>query len=322
MVSRYISDCQKETCFAAPLGAPFVLVVDDDPMNVKFFEALLKKEGFSTGTASNGFEALESVKEKKPDLILLDVMMPEVGGFEVTRQLKKDTKTRNIPIVLITALDSPEDKSLGMAAGADEFLNKPVNKAELLARVRSLLKLKVCREQLACRLKSEKKETNLDGADLPVDDPASSARILLVDDNPKDIGLFKLYFAKEPYRFVVAETGEEAISICRREPVDLVLLDLMLPGLDGFDVCRQLRKDDRTRNIQVLMVSSQTDLDSKLKGIDLGADEFLIKPLNREELVVRTRALLKKKRYMDRLLSRLETALGASITDDLTEFYN
>lgn len=104
--------------------------------------------------------------------------------------------------------------------------------------------------------------------------------------------------------------------------MDLVLLDLMLPGLDGFGVCRRLKGDDGTRNIQIMMVSSQNDLDCKLKGLDLGADEFLIKPVDRQELAVRIRGLVKKKRYMDRLVSRLETALSASITDDLTELYN
>jgi two-component system cell cycle response regulator len=321
-VSRYVSGDQKETFPPAPVGTPLVLVVDDEPMNIKLLETMLKMEDFSTVSASNGSEALESVKRKKPDLILMDVMMPGVGGFDVTRQLKADPKTRKIPIVLVTALGSPDDKFQGMAAGADEFLNKPVNRVELIARVKSLLNLKAYREQLSCRLKSEKKAMNFDGTNLPVDDQSPVASILLVEDNPKDMDLLKLYLADQPYRFVGARTGEKAIAICRREPVDLVLLDLMLPDLDGFDVCRQLRADDRTRNIQILMVSSQNDLDSKLKGLDLGADEFLTKPINREELVIRTRALLKKKHYLDRLLSRLETALSVSITDGLTELYN
>lgn len=258
-VSQYMAADKTGIYSPSLMGKPSILVLDDEPMNIKLLDAMLKQESFFTRTASNGAEALESVKNNMPDLVLLDVMMPEIGGFEVTRQLKKDPKTRNIPIILITALNSDDDKSRGMAAGADEFLNKPVNKAELIARVNSLLNLKVYREQLSCRLKSEKKIADFDGTSLPCDGRKQIAHLLLVDDNYRDMDLFKLHLENQPYRFSVAETGEKAMSICRREPVDLILLDLMLPGLDGFDVCRQLKDDETTRSIQILMVSSRSN---------------------------------------------------------------
>ena len=119
-----------------------VLVVDDSPLNVKLLCQLLGREGYTVSTAQDGDEALNLVAKEQPDLILLDVMMPGKNGYEVCRSLKQDPATRLIPVVLITALHDTHDKLQGLAAGADDFVTKPVNTAELRARVRSLLRLK------------------------------------------------------------------------------------------------------------------------------------------------------------------------------------
>lgn len=300
---------------------PTILIVDDDPLNVKLLKTLLSTE-YRTMTACDGAEALEKVNDSPPDLILLDIMMPKVNGYEVTRRIKNDPQTRNIPIILITALGGAEDKALGSEAGADEFLNKPVNKAELKARVKSLIKLKVYQEQLSSRIQSEEELVTLIDDDGAPGNNAELPTILLVEDCQKDINLFKLYLAQQPFRLMTVSSGEAALSTCLRESIDLVLLDLFLPGLDGFDVCRRLKEGEQTRNIQVVMVSSHQDLESKLKGLELGADEFLMKPVNKDELAVRIRSLVKKKLYLDTLLSRVETAMNAAITDKLTGLYN
>jgi len=321
-VSKHISNGNGKPHKAKSIGKPAILIVDDDPMNVKFLNTLLTKEGFHTETAYDGIEALEKIRENPPEMILLDIMMPGIDGYQVTQKLKGDPSTHNIPIILITALDGAADKARGMEAGADEFLNKPVNKTELIARVKSLLKLKIYQEQLSNRIQSEQEMLNPAVCIPSGQDEEALANILLVEDSHKDLDLFRIYLEKQPYRLSMVQTGEEAIALCRKGSVDLVLLDLLLPGLDGFDVCRHLKEDNQTRNIQILMVSSQNDLESKLKGIKLGADDFLIKPVNREELVVRIRAQVKKKRYLDQLVTRFESAMSAAITDKLTELYN
>ncbi len=119
-----------------------ILVVDDEIRNVKLLEAQLLPRGYDVVTASNGEEALRKVAEERPDLILLDVMMPVLDGFSVCERLKSDAVTRLIPVVIMTALGAVEDRVRGIEAGADDFLTKPVNRDELLARIRTSLRLK------------------------------------------------------------------------------------------------------------------------------------------------------------------------------------
>lgn len=119
-----------------------ILIVDDEPFNVDYLEQELQDLGYQTVSAANGEEALEQVAVAAPDLILLDVMMPIMDGFTVCRILKSNDDTRLIPIVSMTALDGIEERIKGIGVGADDFLTKPVNQRELLARVQTALKLK------------------------------------------------------------------------------------------------------------------------------------------------------------------------------------
>jgi diguanylate cyclase (GGDEF)-like protein len=126
-----------------------ILIVDDEPKNRNLLEALLKPEGYLTITASNGANALAITTEKLPDLILLDVMMPDMNGYDITVKLKTNPATRNIPIIILSALDDRSSKLAGLNAGAEDFLTKPIDRIELWARVRSLLRLKECYDSLA-----------------------------------------------------------------------------------------------------------------------------------------------------------------------------
>src|SRR2546422_55738 len=128
-----------------------ILVVDDVPANVKLLEARLSAEYFDVLTASNGAEALDLCSRSECDIILLDVMMPDIDGFEVCRRLKSNPATHFIPVVMITALDSPADRVRGLEAGADDFLTKPVSDIVLIARVRSLTRLKMMTDELRMR---------------------------------------------------------------------------------------------------------------------------------------------------------------------------
>ncbi len=128
-------------------------VVDDVPANIKLLEAKLANEYYDV-TAKDGFEAIEQTKTKNPDLILLDVMMPGIDGFETCRRLKADPDVSHIPVVMVTALSEPSDRVAGLEAGADDFITKPINDTALFARVRSLVRIKVLIDELRLRDKS------------------------------------------------------------------------------------------------------------------------------------------------------------------------
>ncbi len=125
-----------------------VLVVDDNPANRRLLEARLNAEYFDVLTASNGTEAIEICQNTQCDIVLLDVMMPDMDGFEVCRRLRSHQATAHLPIIMVTALDQPSDRVRGLEAGADDFLTKPVDEVHLVARVRSLSRLKVVIDEM------------------------------------------------------------------------------------------------------------------------------------------------------------------------------
>jgi two-component system cell cycle response regulator len=227
-------------------GKPRILIVDDDPLNIKLLKNKLPAGKYETLSASNGGEAFQIAVNDLPDLILLDVMMPDMDGFAVSRLLKENSHTREIPIILVTALDGLDDKIKGLETGADEFLTKPVNTIELLSRINSLLRLKQYRERLTLRGQSKNRlfpsvepPERLDGSPQP-------HKILLVEDDEKDSRIFKGILASQGYELEMVKTGEEALNRLTRESFDLILLDVLLPGLDGFEICRLLKNDKQT----------------------------------------------------------------------------
>ena len=301
---------------------PKILIVDDDPLNVKLLAAKLPAKTYDILKAFDGKEALEKVEAESPDLILLDVMMPGIDGYQVTRKLKNNPQTRDIPVVLVTALDGTDDKIKGLEVGADEFLNKPVNSAELTTRVKSFLRLRSYQQQLKSRSQTEQLFTKPEETEAYLQASSEVASILLVEDNDRDIRLIQGYLKNEDYRISLSRNGEDTISRVSGEKFDLILLDILLPGMDGFEICRRLKESPPTSDIQIVVITCLQDLDSKLRGLELGVDDFLVKPINPHELKARLNALLKKKRYLDRLHVNYETALHYAITDRRTGLYN
>ena len=299
-----------------------VLIVDDEPLNVKLLMSKLPADQFEVIPACSGQEALSLAVRENPDLILLDIMMPDMDGYEVSHRLKTNPDTDGIPIILVTALDGPEDKIRGFEAGADEFLNKPVNAVELLTRMNSLLKLRRYREQLLARTMPEKGFAEGPVLEVPAAGPALPAKILLVEDDGQDASMMQNMLAGESYHLETVKTGEEALERVQQERFDLVLLDVLLPGQDGFEVCRQLKGLHQTQDMQIVLITCLPDLENKVRGVELGADDYLIKPVNIRELKARMKVLIKKKRCLDQLRSNYEQALNSASYDGLTGLHN
>src|SRR6202048_4731607 len=161
-----------------------ILVVDDIPANVKLLEARLTAEYFDVTTAMSGTEALAICERAQCDIVLLDVMMPEMDGFETCRRLKANPLTHHVPVVMVTALDQPSDRVRGLDAGADDFLTKPVSDVALIARVRSLVRLKMVTDELRMRAVTSLEVGIRDPINAAVADTGKNGKILLVDDRP------------------------------------------------------------------------------------------------------------------------------------------
>src|SRR3954463_2162759 len=159
-----------------------VLVVDDILANVRLLEARLSAEYFDVITAMSGSEAIEICERSQCDIILLDVMMPGMDGFEVCRHLKSSPVTAHIPVVMVTALDQPSDRVRGLEVGADDFLTKPVNDIALLARVRSLVRLKMAADELRMRAVTSREIGINDPEMAALSETGRGGRVLLVDD--------------------------------------------------------------------------------------------------------------------------------------------
>src|SRR5450631_604897 len=159
-----------------------VLVVDDILSNVKLLEAKLTAEYFEVITAFNGLECLSKMEVGAPDIVLLDVMMPGMDGFEVCRRIKSNPKTAHVPVVMVTALDQPSDRVAGLDAGADDFLTKPVSDLVLIARVRSLTRLKMMTDELRMRAVTSREIGLENPAWEAVGDTGRGAHVLIVDD--------------------------------------------------------------------------------------------------------------------------------------------
>ena len=278
-----------------------ILIIDDEPKNVKLLEAQLPQDLYEITRAYNGVEGLQKVSHNPPDLILLDIMMPGMDGFEVTRKLKNDPDFKYIPVILITAFGGIENKIKGLIAGADEFLNKPVQRVELLARIRSLIHIKELQEQFSSRsqVKGLYKGGSEDQESLGVS--SILQKVLVAEDDVVEARLIRQYLNELPLDLEFTSNGTDALARMQKDSIDLILLDIMLPGLTGFEICYQSKKGDQTRNTQILVTTSLSDLQSKAKLFELGADDILIKPINAYELTVRVKTLLKKKIYLDEL---------------------
>jgi two-component system, cell cycle response regulator len=298
-----------------------VLVVDDVPANVKLLEARLTAEYFDVAVASNGADALAICQRGHCDLVLLDVMMPDMDGFEVCRRLKADPATHHIPVVMVTALDQTSDRIMGLQAGADDFLIKPVSDVALIARVRSLVRLKMVTDELRLRALTSKEIGISDPVSAAIADNGRGGRVLLVDDRQASFERIASVLCEE-HTVDIAQNAQEALFHAVEGDYDLLVVSLSADHFDGLRLCSQVRSLDRTRNISILVVSDGEDNTRLVRGLEIGINDFVVRPIDKNELLARARTQVRKKRFSARLRDSVQLSLELAITDALTGLYN
>jgi two-component system cell cycle response regulator len=298
-----------------------VLIVDDIPTNVRLLEARLTAEYYEVLTASSGAQALEICQTQNVDIILLDVMMPEMDGFEVCRRLKADPKTHHLPVLMITALDQPSDRVQGLDAGADDFLSKPVDDTQLMARVKSLVRLKSLTDELRARA--------LTGQQIAIEDAlramdsisANGGNILIIDTDQRHAERIKGYLAADHTVDILTEPADAVFQVTGAS-YELALVSMSLNDFDPLRVCSQVRTVDHSRNLPIILMADAGDKPRVVRALDLGVNDFINRPVDRNELMARVRTQIRRHRYAMELRESVNNTMALAVTDELTGLYN
>ena len=247
--------------------AKTVMIVEDNELNMKLFHDLLEAHGYQTVGTRNGIEALDLARKHRPDLILMDIQLPEVSGLEVTKWLKEDPELQGHP-----------------GGRGHRVRHEGRRGAHPRGRLRGLsveadLGRQVHRDHPSFPWQRLRRSS-------------MTARVLVVDDIPANVKLLEARLSAEYFDVVTAMSGAEALTICERAECDIVLLDVMMPDMDGFEVCRRLKANPATHHIPVVMVTALDQPSDRVRGLEAGADDFLTKPVSDVALIARVRSLV------------------------------
>src|SRR5262245_37289285 len=295
-----------------------VLVVDDIFANVKLLEARLSAEYFDVLTAYSGREALAVLEAERIDVVLLDVMMSAMNGFEVCRRIKGASKTMHVPVVMVTALDQASERVRGLEAGADDFLTKPVDDIALITRVKNLARLKALSDEMLLRPATSADLLHGGGSTVTAN---VAGRILLVEDRARVVQ--KLLSCLAPRNAIDVEVDLQAALLrLSHEAYDLLIVSLGLANADGLRLCGQVRSLERTRHLPMIVLVEVGEDARLLRALDMGVNDYLTRPIDRSELAARVRTQIKRKRHCDYLRDRFEESVELAATDALTGLNN
>jgi two-component system cell cycle response regulator len=295
-----------------------ILVVDDIEANVRLLEAKLSSEYYEVEIAFDGVTALAMAAANPPDIVLLDVMMPGMDGFQVCRRLKDEPATRHVPVVLVTALDGRADRIQGLESGADDFLTKPIDDVMLFARVASLTRLKLVIDELRQREASGRRIGVIAGVASRLG--GGGGRVLIVDDNERQAQRIMAELAIEHRPMI--ESDIEKAMLAAHSRVDLVVLNTLAKSFDGLRFAAGLRSDDATRHLPILAIVDPEERKKLVKALEIGVSDVIARPIDPQELAARARTQIKRKRYTDFLRQNLDHSLELAVTDPLTGLHN
>ncbi len=328
-----------------------ILVIDDDLITLDLMQSTLNVAGYNAVIEAVPEKAFHFLEQNHVDLILLDILMPKMDGFQLCSILKSKPDYENIPVIFLTALADQESMSNSFEVGAVDFITKPFAISELLARINVYLHLSEnnnglnihTRNPLICTNCSNiwdnkswlevteyltqyskvvintelcptcESETNYPEAPttqtpLNQDSNGKQSEILIIDDHIESIELLGQILVKNNYKVLSAESGKKVLSLIKVKQPDLILLDIMMPEMDGYEVCKELKSNTLTKDIPVIFLTAKAESDALTKGFRVGANDFITKPFLINEVLARVRAQIEFKRLKD-LLNQQESSI-------------
>jgi two-component system cell cycle response regulator len=273
-----------------------ILVVDDEEGNRELLEAIFLAEGYTVSLAEDGPSALLKVSAERPDLILLDLLMPGMAGLEVCRRLKADPATVSVPIIVVTAVGQVTAKETLLTSGADDFVTKPIQSEDLRVRVRAMLQVRSIRQDLdrtLCYLRAlegerDDKHQAVRAPRTPETPPTAveptAATVLLVDDDPLSREFYGAVLTDHGFVVITAASGEEALALASAPVVEAVLLDIVIPATSGLEILETLHA--RRPELGVIMLTSHPTSQHAINALKLGALDFLVKGLDPDLVVL------------------------------------
>ncbi len=298
-----------------------VLVVDDLEQNVKLLEAKLTNEYYNVITANGGNEALKVLEEKDIDVILLDVMMPDMDGFETCEKIKSNVKTSHIPVLMVTALSEVEYRVKGLKIGADDFLTKPIDDTALLARVKSLSRIKFMIDELRLRTQSEEElEENL--TNVLGQENFNDYKVMIIDDDYVTAQNLSDIVTNVTKNVETTDDPEEFFAKIEQESLDLVIISCQIEGVDALRVSARIKSHENCRNTPILLLAEEENANQLAKGLEIGVNDYFMWPVDENELIARIKTQLRRKIYQEALRESLAQSVNLSLKDGLTNLHN
>jgi two-component system cell cycle response regulator len=298
-----------------------ILVVDDLLPNRRLLEAKLRGGYYDVATAEGGVQAIEMAIANPPDVILLDVMMPDMDGFETCKILKNDPRTMDVPVVMVTALSDVQDRVQGLNSGADDFLTKPINDLALFARIRSLVRLKSMTDELKLRDKTGE-QFGVGDEGRPIIREVAGANILIIDDDASQAQQILVKLSEINVNATVMPSPPEAVRLSEHKDFDLIMVSAQLASDNGVNLCTHLRSQEKTRNTPLLIIIEDDNPDLLVKALDMGINDYLVTPIDSNEVIARVKIQVRRKKYQDALQINQQQSLEMAVRDGLTGLYN
>ncbi|MEL6693421.1 MAG: response regulator, partial [Pseudomonadota bacterium] len=282
-----------------------VLVVDDIEPNRRLLQAKLEAKYYTVFSAENGERAIESAVQHQPDIILLDVMMPGMDGYEVCRRLKGMPQTKHIPIVMVTALVNVEDRLKGLQSGADDFLSKPVDDFGLFTRLETQMRFNLVANELRVRGKRNTPITQFSAYEKELIDAPSN--VLVIDQD--NVEARRVAAALEAMGHTAVTWIDASSGSIKFRDLDLVIVALSDQSHDALKLCAHLRTLKEARDFSIVVTYDTADQQRALEALRIGAADLISTPLEMAELQVRVRTQTHRQRYIDVLRHRVDRGM-------------